>query len=159
MTKEGFELIRRYEGLRLEAYRCPAGVWTIGYGHTKGVYKGMRISKEEAEMFLRQDVEIVELQVVNTVGKLSDCKIAALVSFAYNVGVAAFRGSTLCRKVKANSDDASICAEFARWVFAGGKKLQGLVNRRAEEAEMYFGGVKNKALRSCYAGGSGEPVS
>lgn len=139
MTREGFELIKRHEGLRLEAYRCPAAVWTIGYGHTKGVYKGMRISKDEAEMFLRQDVELVELQVVNTVGKLSDCKIAALVSFAYNVGIDAFRKSTLCRKVKANSDDASIRAEFGRWVFAGGKKLQGLVKRRAEEAEMYFG--------------------
>ena len=142
MTREGFELIRRYEGLRLEAYMCPAGVWTIGYGHTKGVYKGMRISKEEAEMFLRQDVELIELQVVNTVGKLSDCKIAALVSFAYNVGVAAFRRSTLCRKVKANSDDASIRAEFGKWVYAGSKKLPGLVKRRAEEAEMYFGGGK-----------------
>ena len=62
MTREGFELIKRNEGLRLEAYRCPAGVWTIGYGHTKGVYKGMRISKEEAEMFLCQDVEIVDNQ-------------------------------------------------------------------------------------------------
>ena len=142
MTREGFELIRRYEGLRLEAYMCPAGVWTIGYGHTKGVYKGMRISKEEAEMFLRQDVELIELQVVNTVGKLSDCKIAALVSFAYNVGVAAFRRSTLCRKVKANSDDASIRAEFGKWVYAGSKKHPGLVKRRAEEAEMYFGGGK-----------------
>lgn len=142
MTREGFELIKRYEGLRLEAYRCPAGVWTIGYGHTKGVYKGMRISKEEAEMFLRQDVEIVELQVVNTVGKLAACKIDALVSFAYNVGVAAFRRSTLCRKVKANSDDPAIRNEFMKWIYAGGKKLQGLVKRRAEEAEMYFGGGK-----------------
>lgn len=142
MTRKGLELIKKYEGLRLEAYKCPAGVWTIGYGHTKGVIKGMKISKEEAEMFLRQDVELVELQVVNTVGRLEACKIAALVSFAYNVGVTAFRGSTLCRKVKANSDDASIRAEFGRWVFAGGKKLQGLVKRRAEEAEMYFGGGK-----------------
>ena len=142
MTREGLELIKRYESLRLEAYKCPAGVWTIGYGHTKGVIKGMKISKEEAEELLKQDVAIVELQVVNTVGKLAACKIDALVSFSYNVGVAAFRRSTLCRKVKANSDDASIRAEFGKWVYAGGKKLQGLVRRRAEEAEMYFGGGK-----------------
>lgn len=138
MTKEGLDLIKKYEGLRLEAYKCPAGVWTIGYGHTKGVMPRMKISKEEAERLLKHDVSIVELKVVNTVGKLQACKIDALVSFAYNVGVAAFRGSTLCRKVKANSDDASIRAEFGKWVYAGSKKLPGLVKRRAEEAEMYF---------------------
>ena len=138
MTQQGLELIKKYEGLRLEAYKCPAGVWTIGYGHTKGVYKGMSITKEEAEKLLQQDVSVFELQVINTVGKLSDCKIDALVSFAYNVGVAAFRGSTLCRKVKANSDDPAIRNEFMKWIYAGGKKLQGLERRRKEEAEMYF---------------------
>ena len=138
MTQQGLDLIKKYEGLRLEAYKCPAGVWTIGYGHTKGVMPKMKISKEEAEELLKQDVSIVELQVVNTVGKLAACKIDALVSFAYNVGVAAFRRSTLCRKVKANSDDASIRTEFGKWVYAGSKKLPGLVKRRAEEAEMYF---------------------
>ena len=108
MTQQGLDLIKKYEGLRLEAYKCPAGVWTIGYGHTKGVMPKMKISKEEAEELLKQDVSIVELQVVNTVGKLAACKIDALVSFAYNVGVAAFRGSTLCRKVKAKYDDTTI---------------------------------------------------
>lgn len=139
MTQQGLDLIKKYEGLRLEAYKCPAGVWTIGYGHTKGVYKGMSITKEEAEKLLQQDVSVFELQVINTVGKLSDCKIDALVSFAYNVGIAAFRRSTLCRKVKANSDDPTIRNEFMKWVYAGSKKLPGLVKRRAEEAEMYFG--------------------
>ena len=138
MTQQGLDLIKKYEGLRLEAYKCPAGVWTIGYGHTKGVVKGMKITKEEAEKLLQQDVSVFELQVINTVGKLSDCKIDALVSFAYNVGIAAFRNSTLCRKVKANSDDPAIRNEFMKWVYAGSKKLQGLVKRRAEEAEMYF---------------------
>lgn len=138
MTQQGLDLIKKYEGLRLEAYKCPAGVWTIGYGHTKGVIKGMKISKEEAEKLLQQDVSVFELQVVNTVGKLAACKIDALVSFAYNVGIAAFRNSTLCRKVKANSDDPAIRNEFGKWVYAGSKKLPGLVKRRAEEAEMYF---------------------
>ena len=139
MTQQGLDLIKKYEGLRLEAYKCPAGVWTIGYGHTKGVVKGMKITKEEAEKLLQQDVSVFELQVINTVGKLSDCKIDALVSFAYNVGIAAFRNSTLCRKVKANSDDPAIRNEFMKWIYAGGKKLQGLERRRKEEAEMYFG--------------------
>ena len=138
MTQQGLDLIKKYEGLRLEAYKCPAGVWTIGYGHTKGVYKGMSITKEEAEKLLQQDVSVFELQVINTVGKLAACKIDALVSFAYNVGIAAFRNSTLCRKVKANSDDPAIRNEFMKWIYAGGKKLQGLERRRKEEAEMYF---------------------
>ena len=138
MTQQGLDLIKKYEGLRPEAYKCPAGVWTIGYGHTKGVMPRMKISKEEAERLLKHDVSIVELKVVNTVGKLQACKIDALVSFAFNVGMAAFYRSTLCRKVKANSDDASIRAEFGKWVYAGSKKLPGLVKRRAEEAEMYF---------------------
>lgn len=138
MTQQGLDLIKKYEGLRLEAYKCPAGVWTIGYGHTKGVVKGTKITKEEAEKLLQQDVSIVELQVVNTVGKLAACKIDALVSFAYNVGVAAFRNSTLCRKVKANSDDPAIRNEFMKWIYAGGKKLQGLERRRKEEADVYF---------------------
>ena len=138
MTQQGLDFIKKYEGLRLEAYKCPAGVWTIGYGHTKGVMPRMKISKEEAERLLKHDVSIVELKVVNTVGKLQACKIDALVSFAFNVGMAAFYRSTLCRKVKANSDDASIRAEFGKWVYAGSKKLPGLVKRRAEEAEMYF---------------------
>lgn len=138
MTQQGLDLIKKYEGLRLEAYKCPAGVWTIGYGHTKGVMPKMKISKEEAERLLKHDVSIVELKVVNTVGKLQACKIDALVSFAFNVGMAAFCRSTLCRKVKANSDDATIRAEFGKWVYAGSKKLPGLVKRRAEEADMYF---------------------
>ena len=139
MTQQGLDLIKKYEGLRLEAYKCPAGVWTIGYGHTKGVIKGMKISKEEAETLLKQDVSVFELQVINTVGKLAACKIDALVSFAYNVGIAAFRNSTLCRKVKANSDDPAIRNEFMKWIYAGGKKLQGLERRRKEEADVYFG--------------------
>ena len=138
MTQQGLDLIKKYEGLRLEAYKCPAGVWTIGYGHTKGVYKGMSITKEEAEKLLQQDVSVFELQVINTVGKLAACKIDALVSFAYNVGIAAFRNSTLCRKVKANSDDPAIRNEFMKWIYAGGKKLQGLERRRKEEADVYF---------------------
>ena len=138
MTQQGLDLIKKYEGLRLEAYKCPAGVWTIGYGHTKGVVKGTKITKEEAEKLLQQDVSVFELQVINTVGKLAACKIDALVSFAYNVGIAAFRNSTLCRKVKANSDDPVIRNEFMKWIYAGSKKLQGLVKRRAEEADMYF---------------------
>ena len=139
MTNRGIELIKRHEGCRLKAYKCPAGVWTIGYGHTQGVFDGKTITQDEAERLLLNDLTRFELGVRHIVGDLTDNKIDALVSFAYNVGLQAFQTSTLCRKVKANSDDASIRSEFAKWVYAGSKKLPGLVKRRAEEAEMYFG--------------------
>ena len=142
MTERCIELIKRFEGCRLEAYRCPAGVWTIGYGHTKGVKPGQRITQEEAERLLREDAARIEEDVRIALGglRLSDCKIDALVSFVFNVGIGAFGTSTLARKVKANPDDASIRSEFLRWVFAGGNRLQGLVRRREEEAKMYFAG-------------------
>lgn len=142
MTDRGIELIKRFEGCRLGSYRCPAGVWTIGYGHTKGVKPGQRITQEEAERLLREDAAKIESGVRAALGsvQLADCKIDALVSFAFNVGVGAFGTSTLARKVKVNPDDASIRSEFLRWVFAGRKRLQGLVRRREEEAKMYFAG-------------------
>lgn len=142
MTDRGIELIKRFEGCRLGSYRCPAGVWTIGYGHTKGVKPGQRITQEEAERLLREDAAKIESGVRAALGsvQLADCKIDALVSFAFNVGVEALGTSTLARKVKVNPDDASIRSEFLRWVFAGRKRLQGLVRRREEEAKMYFAG-------------------
>lgn len=138
MTREGIDLIKRHEGLRLEAYKCPAGVWTIGYGHTQGVHEGQKIDAKEAERLLGNDLVRFETGVRNLVGDLAPHKIDALVSFAFNVGLNAFAGSTLCRKVKANPDDKTIAEEFSRWVYAGGKKLAGLVRRRQEEARMYF---------------------
>ena len=142
MTERCIELIKRFEGCRLEAYRCPAGVLTIGYGHTGNVKQGQRITQADADRLLREDAAKIESGVRAALGsvQLADCKIDALVSFAFNVGVGAFGTSTLARKVKANSDDASIRSEFLRWVFAGGNRLQGLVRRREEEAKMYFAG-------------------
>lgn len=142
MTERCIELIKRFEGCRLEAYRCPAGVLTIGYGHTRNVKQGQRITQEEADRLLREDAARIEEDVRIVLGglRLTDCKIDALVSFAFNVGVGAFGTSKLARKVKANPDDASIRSEFLRWVFAGRKRLQGLVRRREEEAKMYFAG-------------------
>ena len=141
MTEKCIELIKRFEGCRLEAYRCPAGVLTIGYGHTGNVNQGQRITQADADRLLREDAAKIESGVRAALGReLAACKMDALVSFAFNVGIGAFRTSTLARKVKANPDDASIRSEFLRWFFAGGKRLQGLVRRREEEAKMYFAG-------------------
>lgn len=142
MTDRGIELIKRFEGCRLGSYRCPAGVWTIGYGHTKGVKPGQRITQEEAERLLREDAARIEEGVRIALGglRLSDCKMDALVSFVFNVGVEAFKRSTLLRKLRANPDDVSIGNEFRRWVYAGGKRLQGLADRREAEVRLFFSG-------------------
>ena len=146
MTKEGIELIKSFEGCRLEAYKCQAGVWTIGYGHTQGVYEGKKITEEEAERLLASDLAKFETGVRNILGAVAngmrENKIDALVSLAFNIGLKAFQNSTLCRKVKADENDVSIRNEFSRWVYAGGVKSKGLVRRRKAEADMYFGGGK-----------------
>lgn len=138
MTQKGIDLIKKFEGCKLEAYRCPAGIWTIGYGHTNGVYQGQTITQYEADKMLENDVVKFEMGVRNLVGNLPDNKIDALTSFAFNLGLGALRDSTLCRKVKANPNDLTIRNEFMKWVNAGGKRLQGLVNRRQAEADLYF---------------------
>lgn len=136
------ELIRKHEGLRLRAYRCPAGTWTIGYGHTAGVMPGDVITPEEAERLLRDDVAAIGAQVdslAREVGvTLPPNRREALVSFAFNVGFDALRRSTLWKKIARNPDDPAIADEFARWKYAGGKVMPGLVNRRHDECDLYF---------------------
>lgn len=144
-ASEGIKtFIREKEGLRLTAYRCPSGVWTIGYGHTgKDVTPGKRISNAEAERLFEADLARFEGELGAVVGHLGlrQGQYDALLSFAYNVGMRSFLASTLWRKVQGNADDASIPAEFSRWVFGtqrGRKvKLPGLIKRRAEEARWY----------------------
>lgn len=139
------EAIKRFEGCRLEAYKCPAGVWTIGIGHTAGVEKGDTITEAQAERFLRQDLAHFEAYVDSLhVTSRQHC-FDALVSFAFNVGCDALGGSTLLKKIRSAAPNAEIRAEFMRWVYAtvGGKKkkLAGLVKRRAWEAARYFNEV------------------
>ena len=137
-SEKAYSLIRQSEGLRLTAYRCPAGVWTIGYGHTSGVTEGMAISVEQAEEFLRQDIEAAESIVNGECLNLRQCRFDALVSFVFNVGGGNFRKSTLLMKVKVKPDDNSIMDEFLRWVYAKGKVMPGLQKRRLAEMKLYF---------------------
>lgn len=135
---KAYDLIKRFEGLKLEAHYCPAGVLTIGYGHTSGVVPGMAITNERAEEFLRSDIVAAE-NIVNTEClNLRQCQFDALVSFVFNVGGGNFRKSTLLKKVKANPDDNSIMDEFLRWVYAKGAVLPGLQKRRLAEMRLYF---------------------
>lgn len=137
-SKTGLALIAAHEGLKLKAYLCPAGVPTIGYGHTKGVRMGDTITPDQADKFLREDLADAE-KAVNAQGlKINQNQYDALVSFTFNVGVGNFGKSTLLKKVKANADDPAIRNEFARWNKGGGKVLPGLTRRRKEEADLYF---------------------
>ena len=139
------EVLKEYEGLRLKAYRCPSGVLTIGYGHTKKVKPGDVIDKETAHRFFVEDVEDVErlLDAERYSSALSQGQYDALVSFIFNLGWGKFRSSTLRKKLLCNVDDLSIPNEFRRWVYGtdpkSGKKvkLPGLVKRREWEAQMY----------------------
>lgn len=133
-----FEKIQEFEGLRLTAYKCPAGVWTIGYGHTKGVKMGQTITKTQAETLLRGDLLPCEDYVRGLNLELTQGQFDALVDFCFNLGTGALGRSTLLQKIRTKADEQTIRGEFAKWVNAGGVRLQGLVKRRAWEADRYF---------------------
>lgn len=133
-----FEKIQEFEGLRLTAYKCPAGVWTIGFGHTKGVKMGQTITKAQAESLLRGDLLPCEEYVRGLNLELTQGQFDALVDFCFNLGTAALQRSTLLQKIRTKADEQTIRGEFAKWVNAGGVRLQGLVKRRAWEADRYF---------------------
>ena len=138
ISRTGIELIKAHEGLRLAAYICPSGVPTIGYGHTYNVKMGDRITEEQAEKFLIDDLAVAEREVNRYGLNLTQNQFDALVSFVFNVGVGNFRSSTLLKRLKANPNDPDIANQFKKWVYGGGKVLPGLVRRRNEEAKLYF---------------------
>lgn len=137
-SDKGIDLIKKYEGFRAKAYKCPSDKWTIGYGHTLNVKSTDVIDKAQAEYFLRQDVEFAEKEVNKHNLNINQNQFDALVSFVFSLGVGNFARSTLLRKIKSNPDDPTIRKEFERWVYAGGKILTGLIKRRKEEANLYF---------------------
>lgn len=137
-SERGLALIRQFEGLRLSAYQDSVGVWTIGYGTTRGVRRGQAITKAEAEALLRADVQRFELEISRLIKvPVSQNQWDALVSFTYNLGSANLESSTLLRLL--NAGDYAVAAEqFPRWNKAGGKVLKGLVSRRAAERALFL---------------------
>ncbi len=132
-----YAIIKEFEGLRLKAYKCPAGVLTIGYGHTKGVKVNQSISEKEADRLFSQDIKEFEGYVDRFVKvKLSANQHEALVSFVYNIGPGAFMHSTLLRKLN-DGDYKGAQGQFIRWNKAGGKVLKGLTRRRKAEAKLF----------------------
>lgn len=133
ISENGLNLIKKFEGCRLEAYRDPAGVLTIGYGHTHGVQEGMRITQETADEYLRDDCAAAEKNVNGFDGKYhwNQNQFDALVSFAFNLGSINQLTANGTRSI------AEISAKIPEYCHAGGKKLNGLVRRRAAEKELF----------------------
>lgn len=140
LNTAGLDLIKRWEGLRLTSYLCPAAVWTIGFGHTgHDVHEGQTITEAEADLLLRQDVDRFEKGVTDAVDvPLTDNQFSACVSLAYNIGLAAFRGSTLLRTINAGKPDPDA---FMAWNKARVKgvlqALPGLTARRFAERQLF----------------------
>ena len=143
--KAGIEMIKTFEGFRGTPYKCSAGVPTIGYGAT--FYPGgKKVTMTDAAITEEQAVELLANMLVSfekyvdsyCVDTITQNQFDALVSFAYNLGPANLKSSTLLKKVNANPNDESIKLEFLKWVKAGGKTLKGLVRRREAESELYF---------------------
>lgn len=137
-SHKGIALIKEFEGLRLKAYKCPGGVWTIGYGHTAGVKPGMVISEAQAEEYLTADLIASEKYLNDLRLVINQNQFDALISFIYNVGTGNFSRSTLLRKIRANPQDNSIMDEFLKWVYSKGHVLPGLQRRRLAEMKLYF---------------------
>jgi lysozyme len=139
INNKGLELLKRHEGLELTAYRCPADVLTIGYGHTgTDVYEGQTITSTEATTLLQNDLAKFEAAVEALVPSgLTENQFSALVSFTYNCGVENLKKSTLLKKLKAG-DLADAADEFLKWTKAKGRVLPGLVKRREDERELFL---------------------
>ena len=139
ISKEGINLIKKFEGCKLESYKCAAGVWTIGYGSTKGISENMQISQERADMLLLEDLENFEQIVNDSVNvDLKQNEFDALVSWTFNLGGGNLQSSTML-KVLNNKKYDEVPFQLKRWNKAGGKVLQGLIRRREAEALLFEG--------------------
>lgn len=131
-------IIKEFEGCKLKAYLCPAGVWTIGYGHTDGVKEGDEITQQEADRLLADDVHSFSAGVQRLVtSDINRNQLGALTSFAFNVGLGNLRHSTLLRLVN-KGDFVGAANQFPRWNKAGGKVLTGLTRRREAERKLFL---------------------
>ena len=145
LDNKGYLFITKHEGLILKPYLCPAKIPTIGYGNTY-YPNGKKVTLLDKDITKQEAFEIFK-EIANRFGKRVDELVTsninqnqfnALVSFCYNIGTGNFSSSTLLKKVNKNPNDLTIKAEFLRWNKANGKVINGLTNRRIEEADLYF---------------------
>lgn len=140
--ERGRRIIKESEGLRLDAYICPAGRLTIGYGHTMSAYHGQRITEAEADALLEQDLAVAETSINNlVVVPMTEAMRDALASWVFNLGGPKLRISTLLRKLNLRQYEG-VPEEIKRWTWGrvGGKmeQLPGLIARREKEAELFM---------------------
>jgi lysozyme len=140
ISELALEKIKAFEGCRLTAYQDAAGVWTIGYGHTKGVKPGDKISQYWADDYLRKDIEAVEAQIEKLDLALSQPQLDALVSFVFNVGIGNLKKSTLLKWIREGRSENDIKRQWRQWVYAGEppRPLPGLIKRREWESIRFF---------------------
>jgi lysozyme len=133
----GIDLIKQFEGCETEAYKCPAGVWTIGYGHIKGVQEGDVITETQAHEMLVEELKEYESYILNAVEvDLNQNQFDAMVSWVYNLGPTNLKSSTLLQELNSKNYNAA-AQEITKWNKAGGKVLTGLVRRREAEASLF----------------------
>ena len=135
-SKNGINLIKKFEGCSLKAYKCPAGVYTIGYGHINNVKQGDNITQLQAETLLMFDLQIFEKEINNLNLNLTQNQFDAIISFVFNIGIGNFKKSTMLKFLKAGHYPLA-AGQFDRWVYQGKQKLSGLVKRRKAEKELF----------------------
>lgn len=139
ISTKGIELIKKFEGCKLFAYRDSVGIATIGYGHTKNVKMGMAITQQQAEAFLKEDVAPIE-KVLNSLNiNFTQGQFDALVSWNFNLGLGNFKSSTMYKYIVERKSDLEITQQMVKWHNAGGKPLLGLRKRRCAEANLFLG--------------------
>ena len=144
ITDEFVKRVAEFEGLRTKAYKCPGGVWTIGYGHTEGVAGATRCDRLQAEAWLREDLAVAAGEVDALGLELTQGQAEALVDFVFNLGIGALKRSTLLKFIREGYATEDIQAEFRRWVYAGGSVQNGLVKRREWEAASWAGSPRSE---------------
>lgn len=145
ITNATMDLIKEFESFSPTAYQDTVGVWTIGYGSTfykdgTSVKAGDTITRLEAERLFKHVLDQFASEMDSVIkSDLTDCQFGALLSLTYNIGIEAFKSSTILKKINVDPDDPSIEVQFNRWVKAGGKTSNGLIKRRRKEVDFYFG--------------------
>ena len=139
LSKTGIELLKHFEGCELKAYQDSVGVWTIGYGHTKGIYEGLEITQSEAEKMLVDELPEYEGYITDkVVPMLQQHEYDALVCWVYNLGPTNLSSSTMLKKLNAG-EFKEVPFQMKRWDKAGGQPLLGLTRRRNAEALLFKG--------------------
>lgn len=138
-SNQGKNLIKEAEGLRLEAYLCPAKKPTIGWGHTKGVKLGQHITVQQAEDMLVEDIAPIERLLNGLKINFRQEQFDALVSWIFNFGEGKFKGSTMYKRIIGNAKNEEITDQLVKWIYSDGRPLPGLIKRRVAEANIFIG--------------------